>query len=149
MRRTRSLVVGGLVLIILILGFSQLRLSGSQTRQDVTPTAERQSVPVKKVLVKKLPEALEGIALEDGQFKLKPGYKFLPSTNNRIIIALQTGGHGVKGSFDCFCPKQGGSCAVITVGGTLSCAKSQTSACSDECILRTTINGNRTKLAIF
>jgi hypothetical protein len=123
----------------------------SQTRQDATTAAEAKPVKAQKVLIKKIPEALEGIVLEDGQFKLKPGYKFLPTSNNKVTIALRAGGHNVKGSFDCFCAKQGAgsACAIVAVGGSLVCTKSQTSPCSDECILRSTVSGLRTKLAIF
>jgi hypothetical protein len=93
---------------------------------------------------------LEGIKLEKGVFKLQPGYKFVPQENNSVGIALKSGGGNVSGSFDCFCAKEGGGgCSATTVGGTISCAKSKTSPCSDECILRTTIGENRTRLAIY
>lgn len=83
-------------------------------------------------------------------FKLKKGYKFLPRSNGKVGIALQAGGHGIKGSFDCFFSKEGGGgCSAKTVGGTISCGKSKTTPCSDECMLITTIEGNTFKLAIF
>lgn len=149
MRRMSLPIVGALVLITFAFVYSQSPSTAPQTSQTVTETAESKPAKAKKVLVKKLPDGLEGIVLEDGQFKLKPGYKFLPTTNNKVNIALQAGGHSVKGSFDCFCPKQGGNCSAVTVGGIISCSPSKTTPCSDTCMLRTTIDGYKTKLAIF
>ena len=149
MRGICLVIVGAVVLIIFIFVHGQTPQTAPQTSRAVTESAESQPPKAKKVLVKKLPEGLEGVVLEDGQFKLKPGYKFLPPTNNKVTIALQAGGHSVKGSFDCFCPKQGGTCAAVTVQGIISCQPGKATPCGDQCILRTTIEGYRTKLAIF
>lgn len=150
MKCMRVVIVGVLVLIMFMFVHSQSPSTAPQMSRTITESAESQPARAKKLLVKKLPEGLEGIILEEGQFKLKPGYKFLPQTNSKVTIALMAGGHSVKGSFDCFCPKQGGgSCSAVTVGGIISCQPSKTTPCGDSCMLRTTIDGYRTKLAMF
>ena len=149
MRRIHFVPVVTLMLSTLILAYGQLPQAGGQIGQTATQAQPTQPAKAKKVLVRELPKTLQGIALENGVFKLKPGYKFVPQPNNTVAVGLQAGG-GVSGSFDCFCAKEGGgSCSTTTVGGTISCGKSKTTPCSDECILRTTIDGNKTKLAIF
>lgn len=150
MKRMHLVTVVVLILITLIFAYSQSPLPSPQREQTATQIGQRKPEKAKKVLVKELPKTLEGIVLENGHFKLKPGYKFLPQPNGTVTVGLQAGGGGVSGSFDCFCSKEGGgSCSATTVGGTISCSKSKTTPCSDECILRTTIGGNRTRLAIF
>ena len=149
MRGMRLVSVGALVLIIFMFVHSQSPQTAPQTSRAVKESAEAQPSKPKKVLVKKLPLALKGIVLEDGQFKLKSGYKFVPQTNNKVGIALQTGGD-VKGFFDCTCASaKGGSCATTTFEGHLECHKAEKDPCTETCILVITIDGNKTKLAIF
>ena len=151
MKRISVSVLAVLTLALLVSAYSRTTQSSKTadvTTQTIT-SQPTQPVKAKKVLVKELPKTIEGITLENGVFKLKPGYKFVPQPNNTVAIRLQAGG-GVSGSFDCFCSKEGGGgCSATTVGGTISCGKSKTTPCSDDCILRTTIDGNKTKLAIF
>ena len=148
MRRIHLFAVFTLILSLLVFAYSQSPVQSPQTGQTVTQITQSQPVKAKKVLIKELPKTLEGIELKEGVFKLMPGYKFVPQLNN--TVALQTGGRGVSGTFDCFCSKEGGgSCSATTVGGTISCQKSKTTACSDECILRTTIGLSQTRLAIY
>ena len=167
MKRISLSILAVLTLALLVSAYSRTTQSGAIQKVDLTAqtltsqpagqpgqTATRSEptrpVKAKKVLVKELPTTLEGMVLEDGVFKLKPGYKFVPQPNNTVAVSLQAGGKGVTGSFDCFCSKEGGGgCSATTVGGTISCGKSKTTPCSDDCILRTTINGNKTRLAIF
>jgi hypothetical protein len=154
MKRIYLSTLGVLALALLVSAYSRTTQSPASKTADVTAQTltiqSTQSAKAKKVLVKELPKTIEGLVLENGVFKLKSGYKFVPQPNNTVAVALQTGGRGVTGSFDCFCAKEGGgNCSATTVGGTISCHKSKTTPCSDECILRTTINGLKTKLAIF
>ena len=154
MKRISVSILAVLVMTLLVSAYSRATQSGNIKPVDTTAQAvirqSTQSAKARKVLVKELPKTLEGIVLENGVFKLKSGYKFVPQPNNTVAVALQTGGRGVTGSFDCFCSKEGGGgCSATTVGGTISCGKSKTTPCSDECVLRTTINGIKAKLAIF
>ena len=152
MKRISVSVLAVLTLALLVSAYS--RTTQSSKTADVTPQASTsqptQPVKAKKILVKELPKTIEGITLENGVFKLKAGYKFVPQLNNTVKVALQAGGGGVTGSFDCFCAKEGGGgCSAKTVGGTISCGKSKTTPCSDDCILRTTIDGVKSRLAIY
>ena len=151
MRRLSLVAAGTLILSALIFAYSQSPAPSPQTPvQTMTRVDQTEPAKAKKVLVKELPKELEGVVLTKGVFKLQPGYKFVPQANNTVAVGLKIGGHGVSGSFDCFCSKEGeGGCSAQTVGGTISCAKSKTAPCSDACVLRTTINGVKTRLAIF
>ncbi len=152
MKRISLSILAVLTLALLVSAYSRTTQSSKTadaTTQTITSQPAGQPVKAKKVLVRELPKTLEGIVLENGVFKLKPGYKFVPQLNKTIAVGLQAGG-GVTGSFDCFCSKEGGGgCSAKTVGGTISCAKSKTTPCSDDCMLITTIDGNKSRLAIF
>ncbi len=148
-RRIHFVAVVTLMLSAMIFAFNQTPQPGPQVSRTATTAQPSQPVKAKRVLVRELPASLQGIKLENGVFKLQPGYKFAPQPNNTVEVRLQAGG-GVSGSFDCFCSKEGGGgCSATTVGGTISCGKSKTGPCSDDCVLRTTINGAKTRLAIF
>ena len=155
MKRISLSILAVLALALLVSAYSRATQSEAIKKVDVTAqtlTSQPAGQPVKakKVLVKELPKTLQGIVLENGVLKLKPGYKFVPQPNNTVKVALQAGGGGVTGSFDCFCAKEGGGgCSATTVGGTISCGKSKTTPCSDDCILRTTIDGVKSRLAIY
>ena len=150
MKRISLSILTVLTLVLLVSAYSRTTQSGAIKINAATQTLTSQPVKAKKLLVKELPKTIEGLVLENGVFKLKSGYKFVPQPNNTVAVALQTGGRGVTGSFDCFCAKEGGGgCSATTVGSTISCSKSKTNPCSDECVLRTTINGIKAKLAIF
>ena len=149
MKRIHLVAVATLILSAMIFASGQSPQPASQAAQTATHAQTLQPAKAKKVLVRELPKGLEGIVLKDGVFALGPGYKFVPGPNNTFTVALKAGS-GVKGDFDCFCSKEGGgSCGVTTVGGVISCGKSKTTPCSDDCILRTTIGGLKTRLAIF
>jgi hypothetical protein len=153
MKRISLSILAVLTLALLVSAYSRTTQSSKTadvTAQTLTAQPASQPVKAKKVLVKELPKTIEGLTLENGVFKLKPGYKFVPQPNKTVVVALQAGGSGVKGSFDCFCSKEGGGgCSAKTVGGTISCAKSKEKGCSDDCILITTIDGLKSRLAIF
>lgn len=154
MKRISISILAILALALLVSAYSRATQSGNTRPTGVTAqtlaSQSTQSAKARKVLVTELPRTIEGIVLEKGVFRLKSGYKFVSQPNNTVAVALQTGGRGVTGSFDCFCSKEGGGgCSATTVGGTISCSKSKTNSCSDDCILRTTIDGNKMRLAIF
>jgi hypothetical protein len=154
MKRTSLSLSVTLALALLLFASSQKAQPGNFNPSGMPAPAfanpVTQTAKAKKVLVRELPAAMEGMVLENGVFRLKSGYKFVPQANNTVAVALQSGGRGVTGSFDCFCSKEGGGgCSATTVGGTISCGKSKTTPCSDDCVLRTTINGNKTRLALY
>ncbi len=149
MRRLYLVGAGTLILSVLIFAYSQSPAPSPRTGATMTRIEQSQPPKAKKVLVKGLPKKLEGIVLVKGVFKLQPGYRFVPQSDNTVAVGLKVGG-GVTGSFDCFCSKEGeGSCSAIIVGGTITCGKNKTNPCGGDCMLRTTINGAKTGLAIF
>lgn len=154
MKRISVSILAVLALALLVSAYSRATQSGNIKSVDISVQAitsqATQTAKAKKVLVKELPKTVQGLVLENGVFRLQSGYKFVPQPNNTVGVALQSGGRGVTGSFDCFCAKEGGGgCSATTVGGTISCSKSKTGPCSDDCILRTTIDGSKMRLAIF
>lgn len=149
MRRLHLVAAAALTLSTLILSYSQSPSPSPQTGATLTRTKQGQPVKAKRVLVKGMPKNLPGIVLDKGVFKLRPGYKFIPQSDNTVAVGLKVGG-GATGNFECSCSKdRAGWCSVETTGGSLSCVKSKSYPCSGECQLRTTINGAMTRLAIF
>jgi hypothetical protein len=149
MRRLCLVAAGTLILSTLLSTYSQSPAPSPQTRETLTRNDQSQPAKAKKVLVKGLPKKVEGIVLEKGVFRIKPGYKFIPQTDNTVAVGLKIGGR-LTGNFDCSCSKdRAGWCSITTSGGSLSCVKSKTYPCSGECQLTTTINGTATRLAIF
>ncbi len=146
MRRLHLVAAGTLILSTLILAYSQSPAPSPQTGATLTRNKQGQPVKAKKVLVKGLPKSLSGIVLNKGVFKLQPGYKFIPQSENTVAVGLKVGG-GVTGSFSCSCSKAG-SCKVMIVEGALYCLKGKESPCSGECSLGTIIDGAKTSLAI-
>ena len=149
MRRMLLAIVGAMVLTTFGFVGSQSPPTTPQTSQTAAESAEMRPAKAKKILVKRLPVALEGIVVEGGKFKLKPGYKFVPQTDNKMSIAMKAGGYGVKGSFSCECQIGKGGCSIVTIDDMLSCNRNKETPCSNHCLLITTIDGNSTKLAIF
>ena len=149
MRRLHLVAAGTLILNTLIFAYGQSPAPSPQTGAALTRNGQSQPVRAKRMLVKGLPKKVVGIALVKGVFKLQPGYKFIPQSDNTVAVGLKVGGRAT-GSFDCSCSKdRAGWCSVTTTGGSLSCVKSKTNPCSGECQLTTTINGAMTRLAIF
>ena len=149
MRRLQVVAAGTLILSALIFAHGQSPTPSPQTGATLTRIEQSRPVKSKRVLVKGLPKKMVGIVLDKGVFRLQPGYKWIPQSDNTIAVGLKVGG-GVSGSFDCICSKEGeGSCSVQTVGTTMSCAKTKANPCGGDCMLRTTINGSLTRLAIY
>jgi hypothetical protein len=150
MTRTHLVTVVGVILIALIFAYSQSPQRTSKPAQTATQAEPSKPVKARKVLVKELPKGLEGIELKNGEFKLKPGYKFVPDSNSSGTVALQTGGlSDVDGKFKCSCSVDG-SCTFVSHQGTLFCVKKPTDTCTEGvCDFTVTIGGLKTKLAIF
>jgi len=87
MRRIGTVVIRIFVisLALVLLVFAQKQPATSRT-QPTSPSsgATEQTPKIKgRNLVKKLPVGIEGVTLEDGFIKLKPGYKFVKEQTER------------------------------------------------------------------
>jgi hypothetical protein len=155
MNRINLVTVVGVILIALIFAYSQ------EPQRTTSPSATQaefsQSVKAKKILVNELPKGLEGIVLEKGIFKLRPGYKFVNQTRNTVAVALKAGG-GLTGTFTCGCYAKAGSgktpsgnCKVKTTDsqGSISCVSDESNPCNAECFLDAKVNKTASRLAIF
>jgi len=150
MRRIKIGTVVALVLTAMAFTYSQSPRSRSRTNQTGSQAKKSEAVKAKKLLVKELPKGLEGIVLEDGVFRLKPGYRFVKPSANTLAVALDNGGGNVGGTINCYCSNEEGtatgSCKVTTDRTTLVCRRG---TCDGSCELATTIDGNRVGLAIY
>lgn len=147
MRRLYLVAAATLILSALIFAHGQSPAPSPQTGATLTRIEQSRPVKAKKVLVKGLPKKMVGIVLDKGVFRLKPGYRFIPQSDNTVAVGLKVGG-GISGSFTCNCYKQGG-CSTSSVQGVIICGKSEKNPCSEDCVLTVTINGALTRLAIF
>ena len=91
MRRLHLVAAGTLILSTLILANSQSPAPGPQTGATLTRIKQGQPVKAKKVLVKRMPKNLPGIVLDKGVFTLRPGYKFIPQSDNTVAVGLKVG----------------------------------------------------------
>ena len=152
MRPIHLLAVFTLILSALVFAYSQ---APQRTSQPLQTAIQAAPVKAKKLLVRELPKGLEGIVLKDGVFRLSPGFKFLPRTNSTVALIRNEGGPDTSGSFECSCAgaSSGGTCSSKVIaapgGGTLSCTSSKDKPCSGDCLLVVTIDGSKTKLAIY
>jgi len=157
MRRIGTVVIRIFVisLALVLLVFAQKQPATSRT-QPTSPSsrATEQTPKIKgRNLVKKLPAGIEGVTLEDGFIKLKPGYKFVKGANGTVTVNLAgrsggVGGASIRGTFNCECDKTG-SCSVATKDGNLVCTKSPKDGCSGTCELLTIISGESQSLVAF
>jgi hypothetical protein len=155
MKRISMILVAVVTLTLLIGAYSQTRQSGNQSTQTSNdqPTKEQMAkAKAKKVLVKRLPDSLEGVELKDGIFRAKPGFEFVTQPDGTVAAARNNGGGGnIAGSFDCSCsadvPK--GKCKVTTLGSAVYCSKTEVDPCNGVCSLEVTISSRNTHLAIY
>jgi hypothetical protein len=108
-----------------------------------------------RVMVKRLPDKVEGVMLKDGQVKLKPGYKFVKRTNGTVAVARISGsvsqGNNISGTWSCSCtttsgPAGKGKCAVTISSSFISC---ESDICTGSCTLLTTVEGARTNVIMY
>lgn len=149
MKRIKIVTVVALTLTPLIFAYSQSSRSSSRTGQTGNQAQKSEVVRAKKVLVKELPKGVEGIVLEKGVFRLKPGYKFVKPSANTVAVALDNASDDISGSFNCYCTTDKGSCYLAISPSSIGCNKNQKSPCSGACQLNTTIGGNKVALAIY
>jgi hypothetical protein len=148
------------IVIVLILGAflanSQTPRTTNQNRQVAGQAQQSESFKAKKVLVKELPKALEGVVIEKGVFKIKEGYELRDPTDNTVVVALKNNG-ATTGTFSCSCatvsgnPKASGSCKLSQdpQGTSVSCKKADNDPCSGSCYLDITVNKSLSRLAIY
>jgi hypothetical protein len=102
-----------------------------------------------KVLVNRLPDGVEGVALEKSRVKLKPGYKFIKQSGNRIAVARIRGATPeVGGTWSCDCAGDG-SCQVEIDGGFLTCTPGGQNACKNGCYLDVTVGPKAKNIIIY
>jgi hypothetical protein len=120
------------------------------TRRDVTSARSTPAItetPKGKMLVEKLPEGAQGVLLEKGVVKAKPGYKFVKKDNQVTVMRIGggIGGPGIGGSWDCNCGSGGGGCEVNSDDNVIHCRKAGTE-CTDKCQLSITIKRLKTQI---
>jgi hypothetical protein len=123
-----------------------------ETRRGVTAGAATPAIteaPKGKVLVEELPEGTEGVVLEKGIVKTKPGYKFVRKDKQVMVMRIgggATGGRGIGGSWNCNCEAGGASgCEVASDDHVVYCRKTG-SACSERCVMSITIKGLKSQI---
>jgi hypothetical protein len=151
MKRISVSILAVLVLALLVSAYSPLPQASRQPDQ---------SVKAKKILVNEVPKEIEGIALKNGVFKLKQGYKFVNQTRNTVAVALKANG-AITGTFMCGCFVAAGSgktpsgdCEAVLRNdqngvGTLTCQKKDTNPCNDTCLMSAKRTNQIFKLAIY
>lgn len=131
------------VIVALILGalaqaHSQTPKSKTQKLEPRTETATAK----RTVLVKQLPDNVEGVSLKGDQVKLKSGYKFVKGPNNTMTVARMNN-TGTGGTWKCECSKTGACGASYSPITGLDCL---TEACTGTCTLKVTIGDKATAI---
>lgn len=151
MKRISVSILAVLALALLVSAYSPLPQASRQPDQ---------SVKAKKMLVNEVPKDLEGIALENGVFKLKQGYKFVNQTRNTVAVALKADG-AITGTFMCGCVVAAGSgktpsgdCEAALRNdqngvGTITCQKKAANPCNDTCLMSAKRTNQIFKLAMY
>jgi len=136
------------------LAYDYRTIHGQQpgTRRDVTSGAATPAItetPKGKALVEKLPEGAEGVVLEKGVVKAKPGYKFVKKGNSVMVRkAGSGGGMGIGGSWSCNCSAGGGGCETSYDENAIMCRKAG-SECSDKCLLSVVVKGLKAQIVQY
>lgn len=153
-------ILAVLALTLLVSAYSPWPQPGAQAGRTATQDQARQSVKAKKILVSEVPKEIEGVLLENGEFRLKRGYKFVNQTRNTVAVALMAGG-ATTGTFICGCAADAGSgkrpsgdCEARVKNdpngvGTITCQKKDTNPCNDTCLMSAKRTNQIFKLAIY
>ncbi len=116
-------------------------------------TRELTEIPKGTALVEKLPEGVEGVTLEEGVVKIKPGYKFVKRNNKVTVMRVGGGGAGgrlgVGGSWSCVCKQGAGGCSTMVEDNQIFCAPGGASACSDRCVLSIVIKAAKAGIFMY
>ena len=153
MRRIGLVTVVGVMLVTLVLAYSQGSQRTSQSTQTASQAELSRSAKAKRVLVKELPKNLSGLELKDGTFRISPGFKVVPRTGSTVALMQNEGSGGGSATVDCSCSGKEGSCVPKTTSGggstVLTCSAPKDNPCKGECIMAVTMGGNKTRLAIY
>jgi hypothetical protein len=118
MKRTFMLTVIAVALVLPAYFYGQKSRPGRvPPGTDSDERLEREQIDkakAKEVLVKRLPDGVEGVELKNGAVRLRPGYKYVKQSDGTIGVALIAGG-GAGGS------NTGGSWTCECVGGRGAC----------------------------
>lgn len=149
MKRYSMVLAAAMALSAFALGFQTTQSQQPGTRRDVTSGAATPAItetPKGRVLVEKLPEGVEGVVLEKGVVKAKPGYKFVKKGNGVMVRkAGSGGGMGIGGSWNCTCSAGGGGCETSYDENAIMCRKAG-SECSDKCLLSVVVKGLKAQI---
>jgi hypothetical protein len=153
LKRISLSVIAVLLLLLLVSASSRAPQSLAGVTAQTLTNQPTKSAKAKKVLVKELPKELRGIKLEDGVFKIQPGYRIVTLPGNKVtVVALDSS--STTGKFGCACnskagtPNPTGTCHLEKSTSTLNCVKSEPNACSDTCFLEVEINKANTWLRL-
>ena len=150
MKRYSTVLIGLIALSALAYDYRTIHGQQPGTRRDVTTGAATPAItgtPKGKVLVEKLPEGVEGVVLEKGVVKARPGYKFVKKDNQ--VMVMKIGSAGVinsGGSWVCLCKSKNGSCKVYITDNRLECVRED---CDAECNLGVVVHKVRTAIVQY
>ena len=139
--------------VVVIVGISLLSFVACEqsSTPDETTITPKQGV----ALVDKLPDEAEGLILEDGYLKLKPGYKFEEQKDGTATVARIAGG-STGGSVSCKCVddlgnKGRGTCQRIGDGGKAWCdfPSNPKGRCKKSCVKFTRLPDMVTEMPIL
>ena len=161
MRRLSILMAVLVTLAAFNYGYNQTRRGTTRpevvSRPDVIsrPAAkEITEIPKGEPIVEKLPEGVEGVEMEGGVLKIKPGYKFVKK-DNKVTVMRSTAGSsgggrlGVGGSWSCVCKQGSGGCSTMVEDNQIFCAPGGEPACSDRCVLSIVIKAAKSGIFIY
>ena len=139
--------------VVVIVGISLLSFAACEqsSTPDGTTITPKQGV----ALVDKLPDEAEGLILEDGYLKVKPGYKFEEQKDGTATVARIAGGNTV-GSTSCRCEddlgsKRPGTCKRIGSGGKAWCdfPSDPKGRCKKNCVKYTRLPDGVTEMRVL
>lgn len=111
---------------------------------------DRAELPKGTTVVEKLPEGVEGVVMEKGVVKIKPGYKFVKKGNKVTVMRSTVGGAGgrlgVGGSWSCVCKQGTGGCSTMVQDNQIFCAPGGEPACPDTCVLSVVIKALKSEI---
>lgn len=107
------------------------------------PGPKTAPTPHCEVLVKQLPDGVEGLELRDGALWVKDGYTVVPEPSGMFTITRDSDGTAVT-SGSCGCHGTEGTCETLLKGGIAVCE----GTCS-KCGLAVWVEGVRTEILLF
>lgn len=120
-----------------------LALYSYTARVNLLPQTSAQTTKSKRtVLVKKLPDSVEGVELAGDMVRLKAGYKFVKEPDNTVTVArMKSSTKMGGGKWTCACSKDG-EC-LVSVSSSLDCLNN---GCKGTCDLQWIDGATRTSV---